>query len=227
MKNNNRFLFGVILLVLGVLFLIDQLNIFASFDISIWKVINVVWPLVLIYLGTNLVLKERKNTGGIILIVLGVLFLGSNIFEVSFFSMFWPFILIALAISMLINKDEESSINISNEEVSSDTINESVVFWGMDRTVISDSFKGGEVTCVFGGGKLDLSQVKVDKDGASLEVNCIFGGAEIIVPKDVNVVSNGTGVFGGWSPKITSSKSTGPKLEITGAAVFGGVEVKN
>jgi predicted membrane protein len=227
MKNNNRFVFGVVLLVLGVLFLIDQLNIFANFDISVWRVINIAWPLLLIYLGTNLLIRERKSTGGIILIVLGVLFLGSNVFQVSFFSMFWPFILIAIAISILLNKDGDASVNISNEVVSSDMINESVVFWGMDRTVESDSFKGGEVTCVFGGGKLNLSKVKMDKDGANLEINCIFGGLEVIVPKDANVVTNGTGVFGGWSPEIKSSKSTGPKLEISGAAVFGGVEIKN
>ena len=227
MKNNNRFVFGVILLVLGVLFLIDQLNIFANFDISVWKVISIVWPLVLVYLGTNIILRERKSTGGIILIVLGILFLGSNVFEVSFFAMFWPFILIAIAISILLNKDGEGSVNIANESVNSDKLNESVVFWGMDKTVESDNFEGGEVTCVFGGGRLDLSRVKIAKEGAKLEVNCVFGGAEIIVPEDINVVTNGTGVFGGWSPKIKSGKSTGPKLEITGAAVFGGVEVKN
>jgi predicted membrane protein len=228
MKNNNRFVFGSILLVLGVLFLIDQLNIFASFNINIWNVISIVWPLVLIYLGTNLLIKEGKNTGGIVLVVLGVLFLGSNVFEVSFFSMFWPFILIAIAISLLIKDDDaEKKINVSKDDVTTDKINEAVIFWGMDKTVISDSFEGGEVTCVFGGGKLDISQVQIAKDGAKLEVNCIFGGAEVIVPKDVNIVTNGTGVFGGWSPKITSTKSSGPKLEISGAAIFGGVEVKN
>ena len=124
-------------------------------------------------------------------------------------------------------KDGSKKINIVKDELDSDTINEAVVFWGMDKAVTSDSFKGGEVTCVFGGGKLDLSNVKIAKDGATLEINCIFGGAEIILPKDINVVTNGTGVFGGWSPKISTSKSTGPRLEITGAAVFGGVEVRN
>lgn len=224
--NNNRFVFGVVLLVLGVLFLIDQLNIFTNFDISIWKVIGIAWPLVLIYLGTNLLIKERKNTGGIILIVLGVLFLGSNIFEVSFFSMFWPFILIAIALSILIDKDE-SKINIANVHVNAVVINEDVIFWGMDKKVISDSFEGGEVTCVFGGGKLDISEVKISKEGAKLEINCIFGGLELILPEGINVVTNGTGVFGGWSPNLKSTSSSGPKLEIVGAAVFGGVEIKD
>ncbi len=59
-----------------------------------------------------------------------------------------------------------------------------------------------------------------------LEVDCIFGGVEIIVPSKCKVITNGTGVFGGWSPNI-SNKEDGPTLTISGSAVFGGVEIKD
>ena len=48
----------------------------------------------------------------------------------------------------------------------------------------------------------------------------------VIVPKDCKVIANGTGIFGGWDSKIASRDIKSPVLEITGSAIFGGVEVK-
>jgi len=73
-----------------------------------------------------------------------------------------------------------------------------------------------------------LSEAKLAKEGASLEITCLFGGLEIIVPKNVIVETHGTPILGGWknktTPKPTSSKVS--ILNVTGTVIFGGVEIK-
>jgi predicted membrane protein len=107
-----------------------------------------------------------------------------------------------------------------------DRISETVVFWGIDKNMDSKAFKGGDATVVFGGAKLDLRDAQLDKNGAKLVLNTAFGGIEVLLPKDCNVISDGVGILGGWDNKFNQRESKGPKLEITGTAIFGGIEIK-
>ena len=70
-------------------------------------------------------------------------------------------------------------------------------------------------------------------DSAILDVNSIFGGCEIRVPETWTIVTEGQGIFGGYTD---ATRQTGVEdlnnprkktLLIRGAAIFGGVEVKN
>jgi hypothetical protein len=107
-------------------------------------------------------------------------------------------------------------------------LNESIIFGSIEKDCKSQNFKGGKVDCVFGGLKLDLRGIKVAKEGAELEINAIFGGGEIWVSEKTRVVSQGSGVFGGWENKYSTDNTAGlPILRLTGTAVFGGVEVKS
>jgi len=90
----------------------------------------------------------------------------------------------------------------------------------------SKNFKGGEVNTVFGGYQLDLRDVKVAKEGAEININCAFGGVEIFVPKDCRVVTNGTGILGGWTPDLKSNEVETPVLTISGVVAFGAVDIK-
>ncbi|HBB64433.1 MAG: hypothetical protein UR47_C0014G0027 [candidate division WS6 bacterium GW2011_GWB1_33_6] len=223
MKDNSKFIFGVFLVFLGLIFLMDQTGIFSPFRVSLWSIIWKFWPLVLIFLGTKFLL-EKNFTPGIVILVLGTVFLATNLFSWNFFSVLWPVIIIAIGISMLIKKD--IPVKKEGKYSSEDYVNETAIFWGVDKKVNSKNFKGGELNVAFGGIGLDLREAKVAKEGAKLHVNCAFGGVEIFVPKNCRVITKGTGVFGGWEPKVEESEVTEPVLEITGGVVFGGVEIK-
>ena len=227
MENNNRKLvLGSILIFLGLVFLFEQFGLLTTLGISAGFVLNLAWPLILIYFGYR-IYSNNGSFWGVFLMVVGGISLMESFFDINFWSIVWPLGIMALGIFLLLKKDEGfgDRVNTSAESSELDEIREDVVFWGIDNVVTSKAFKGGEVNCIFGGGKLDLSKSKISKDGAELEVNCVFGGLEVILPKDCKVVSDGTGVFGGWNVKTKESK-TGPTLRITGSAVFGGVEVK-
>ncbi len=83
---------------------------------------------------------------------------------------------------------------------------------------------------IFGGAQLDYRQAELQPGCTSLNLVCIFGGVEITVPEDLPVVVEGFGIFGAFhkrggsdSPPVDPQK---PWLKITGAAIFGGVQVR-
>jgi hypothetical protein len=54
-----------------------------------------------------------------------------------------------------------------------------------------------------------------------------MGGVEIIVPDDIDVETEGTGIMGGFEHFAhTSDDPDAPLLRITGFAIMGGVEIK-
>jgi hypothetical protein len=111
------------------------------------------------------------------------------------------------------------------------TLNEVAIFGGGKRKVTSQDFKGGELTAIFGGFEIDLRYAAMAGDSAVLEVNAIFGGAEIRIPDTWTAVVQGVGIFGGYGDESTPpNPATNPqskRLFLKGAAVFGGVAVKN
>lgn len=111
------------------------------------------------------------------------------------------------------------------------TLNEVAIFGGGKRKVTTQDFQGGELTAIFGGFEVDLREAGMTGDSAILDVNTVFGGAEIKIPYAWTAVVQGVGIFGGYGDETTPpSPVTSPdskKLFIRGAAVFGGVTVKN
>jgi hypothetical protein len=88
---------------------------------------------------------------------------------------------------------------------------------------ISESFRGGTVTTMFGGGELDLRDATLDPAGATIHMNALFGGGNLVVPETWNVESKlvGIGGIGDGRAKLDRAADA-PVLRIDGTAVFGG-----
>jgi hypothetical protein len=97
--------------------------------------------------------------------------------------------------------------------------------------IVSDNFRGGKVTAVFGGSEIDLTKAKLGPGVSELELACVFGGTTIIVPDDWTVKIEVVPVLGGFgdSRKLNPGRiiDTTRQLVIKGAVVFGGGEVKS
>lgn len=225
MKNNGKVILGIALISLGILFFLEQFGILSALGISVWFVVSLVWPALLVYFGYK-IYSNSSSFWGIVLIVVGSISFLDKFVNVDFWGVVWPVAIIGAGIYFLL-RDEETIVKEErkSDTFSGDSINEDIIFWGIDRKIVSKDFRGGEINCIFGGGKLDLSDAGISKDGANLEINCIFGGLDVIVPEKCKVISDGTGVFGGWDVKTKEGKE-GPELKITGSAVFGGVDIK-
>jgi predicted membrane protein len=105
------------------------------------------------------------------------------------------------------------------------------IFSGGERQIVSQNFKGGKLSAVFGGIDLDLSKARLAPGRNILEIACVFGGATIIVPDNWYVTIEVTPVLGGFSDtrKLHPGRTveSDSQLVIKGAVVFGGGEVKS
>jgi predicted membrane protein len=114
--------------------------------------------------------------------------------------------------------------------VSSEELLEAVsVFGGTKRTVISKNFKGGEITCIFGGSELNLSQADI-QGKAFLEVNQLFGGTKLIVPSNWQVQVESTAILGSVEDTRIGNKDNldqNKVLVLEGTSVFGGISIKS
>jgi len=144
---------------------------------------------------------------------------------------FWPLVIIGVGASMLWHHARPHPATTGTEESSQYPFDMNFLFSGTDRRIYDKDFKGGRINAVFGGFKIDLLQSDIEGDVAVLEVNAVFGGGEIRIPETWAVEIHGSGVFGAvedktrrYQPDPSQPTKT---LIVKGAAVFGGIVIRN
>ncbi len=101
--------------------------------------------------------------------------------------------------------------------------------------IFSGSARGGHwrvrrhtsVMAVFGGAELDASQAVFEAQTVTVNTFCMFGGFSMKVPEGVEVRSQVVGIFGGTDVKVAPPQPGSPVIILKGAAIFGGIEVRN
>ena len=228
--SNNRAIIGVILVLAGLFLVLRNTGFFPHY------IDNVIfsWPMLLIVIGLVITVgSSGGKTSGVIIMAVGAFFLIPMIFRESFhiYNMFWPSIFIVIGIIFIFSKRRGWNSVTSASETGDDYIDYVHVFSGGERQIVSDNFRGGKVTAVFGGSEIDLTKAKLATGTNVLEIACVFGGTTIIVPDDWFVKIEVTPVLGGFgdSRKLSPGRTVDStkQLIIKGAVVFGGGEVKS
>jgi predicted membrane protein len=221
---------GAIFILIGLAFLFDHLGIISIG--SLWRF----WPMLLVLTGILNFVSQRRGWG-ILLMFAGVL-LQLNELGIAHFgwATFWPTMLIALGLFVMWGSSQWSSKPVVSASAGGDprtTLNEAVVFGGLERRMTSQDFQGGDITAIFGGVELDLTEANMQADQATLAITAIFGGVEVRVPSSWQVAFRGAPIFGGIEDKTRTARVDDPAshnlktLVITGAVIFGGLEIKN
>jgi len=226
---NNRAIIGVILVLVGLFLVLRNTGFFPDFiDNIIFS-----WPMLLITIGAVITIgSSGGKTSGIIVMAVGAFFLIADIFrETLDINMFWPSIFIIIGVIFIFSKRKGWNSVSTAAQTGDDYIDYVHVFSGGERQIVSDNFRGGKVTAVFGGSEIDLTKAKLAPGVSELELACVFGGTTIIVPDDWNVKIEVVPVLGGFgdSRKLNPGRTidTTRQLIIKGAVVFGGGEVKS
>ena len=223
-KHNQNSWVGLTLIAVGILFILDTLNVMDFGDIiSDW------WPAILIIIGLIKLRGLDRGAGLIFIVIGGVLLLTvHDIFQWSSVWKLWPLILIFIGLSMIF-KGRQKKWKLSDEStIGDDYIHSNAVFGGVEHTVTAQNFKGGDAMALFGGVELDLRQAKISTEGCKMHVTALFGGVDITLPDDCNVIITGTPIFGGIENKSRGKSEAGTlkNIYLHCTVVFGGIEIK-
>ncbi len=221
-KDYTKLFLGLIIVSIGLSLLFAQLGLESIFGFSFSYLLSIFWPLIIIIIGLSIWFGSR-NSFGLIVSAIGLFFLLNTIFEINVWGLFWPILLIGIGLLILFKGSVKSTADKSSE----DYVSINSIFSGSEKKVVSKDFEGGNIFVLFGGSDIDLRKAKIHKDGANLELTVVFGGSTVLVPDGIQVISEGSALFGGWENKANSATNqNAPFLRISGSAIFGGVEIK-
>ncbi len=225
-KSQRRIFWGLLLIVVGTLFLLDRME-----RVDFGDLVSRYWPVVFILIGISILLNNaRENAGaGIFFILFGGFFLlmRLRIFDHSVWHYAWPAAIIAVGIWILF-RPALCRGKKKIPELTGDDLDLNLVFSGTKRRVESQSFKGGRAEVVLGSAEIDLRGARMDSGGATLSLSAVLGSIEVVVPREWQVIVEGSPVLG----SIESHKKTVPDAEKTGtlrilaSAVLGSVKIK-
>ena len=238
---NGRVIAGIILVIVGGIFLARQMGI----DFPRW-LFN--WQVFLIVLGLFIGAKHNfKTSGWWIVSLVGVVFL-INEYYPGIGHMFWPLIIILVGLVFIFkpkikwdpnrfnrnwSKDYKTDLgksNFGNYMDDGDFISSTSIFGGNKKIIVSKNFKGGDITSIFGGSEINLIQADIN-GVVILEVTQLFGGIKLLVPANWVVKSEMVAIFGGIEDKrhVQSDGSSEVKkvLVIEGTSIFGGIDIRS
>ena len=202
MKNTSpqqRVVIGAFILIIGVISLVDNLNIFNTRNLLQF------WPMIFIVLGGLKIMQANSSSGHLIgasLVLAGILMTLNHLGLISFgMRDFWPVFLIIGGLTVIF-KDRIVHTNSTpgaDGELSSGSdskIDVIAVMSGNQSKNSSLDFRGGEITAIMGGVELDLRGASLQSE-AVINVFSVWGGIVLRVPNDWTVVNNGIAIMAG------------------------------
>ena len=226
---NNRAIFGIFLILFGCLLVLKNLD-FIPYDL---RHVIFSWPSLLLGLGALFFFGKEDKTTGIVLMAVGGVFMMPIIFDWSFNwrGLFWPVVMIVVGVVVIRKRNACEGHNRAGVGIDSDFIDELNIFGGGEKLINNKNFRGGKVTCVFGGSELNLSSADLAEGTNVIDVFAMFGGCVLVVPSDWDVKVEVTAIMGGVSDKrvATTNYIVEPKKEliIRGLVLMGGCEIKS
>ena len=230
-QSTGRMFLGAILILAGTLFLLRN---FDFIDLNITHILFS-FPSILIFVGILSFLNSSKKWFGIALIAVGGGMHLSHYYNIEFSAFILPIILIGFGFMILVKHNRTAPPHIKTEmgdaeEVWDDKFDVISIFGGSSKFINSNAFKGGNITAVFGGFEIDLSQSRLAEGENIIDVFLLFGGVTFLVPRDWDVRVSVAPIFGGFSNKIRREPGVAVdasrSLIIKGVTIFGGGEIK-
>jgi predicted membrane protein len=226
---------GGIIALIGVLILLDNMGI------HVLNHLYRFWPMILILIGGwNLTCKSGRIFGGV-LVLLGVLFQLDTLGIAQFtWGEIWGMVIIATGVLVMWSSLKARRISTVVGKIAGapqgdprTTLSEVAVFGAIERRITSQDFQGGIINAIFGSVELDMRDATILQEESILWINSVFGSFELRVPEAWQIVSRGQAAFGSFEDDTRNYRNENPanpprkSLILTGAAVFGSVQIKN
>jgi hypothetical protein len=242
-----RLVLGLGLVLLGSIFLLDELNLVDFDDVVRW------WPLVPILLGLNLLVRPGGSAArgfGVVLVTVGVWQL---LYELELVDTgigdAWPIILIALGCWIVwrsLTGPEQvvaphpatatavvaaapgayakaAGAHFGNAE----TLSAFAFLGHVQKGSSSPRFQGADVTAIMGGCTLDLRGADLDPEGAVIDAFAFWGGIEVLVPEGWVVDNKVLPLLAGAEDRTQPAAGASKHLLVRGTALMAGIEIAN
>lgn len=227
--------FGLVIIVVGVLFTLDNLNI-----VDGGEYLYQYWPVAVIAIGVARLIESGMRggsfVGGGLLTAIGTWLLLDHLdlIEAGVLD-FWPVILVVVGCVIVWQglkgtARPERPVTSTEDVVAVDQesfVSAVALLSGVNRGSNSPRFRGGELTAFMGGCEIDLRQAAIDGE-AVIDVFAMWGGIEIRVPEHWRVIGRVTPLLGGFDDSTRPPKeATSQTLIVRGVVIMGGIEIKN
>jgi hypothetical protein len=234
--------FGLVLLAMGALFLLDNLDIIEAR--YVWRTF---WPLLFIGWGVSRVVSGDHGRflpwlaiGG------GSVLLGRVLFgwDINLARIFWPVVLMALGLHILYRSWRRpatvhasaggpSAADLAGGESGaapdpSSSFRDSAFLGSVERRSVSQTFRGGDATAFMGSVAIDLRESRMASNEATVDVSVVMGSIEMRIPRGWTVESRVSALLGSFEDLTdTPVEMPANRLVIRGSALMGSVEVRN
>ena len=220
-----RLVVGLLVVAVGIAFLLDNLDIADASDfLRFWPALTLAYGLAML---TGL-LCRRQVPGGLLLTIFSGWLLLQRLAIVERGPWeFWPIALVVLGASMIYWTIRGPASAAALEKGAS-SLHAFALWSGSTRKVVSEDFRGGEVTAIMGGHEIDFRPAKMAGGTAVIDLFVWWGGVEIKVPEDWKVTNEALALLGGVVDKSRApAGEVKGHLILRGPVIMGGVEVKN
>lgn len=212
-KTNRRIILGISLIVVGVIFLLNNLGV--------WSVpyYLISWQLVIVVLGVlQLIMGNTK--GGLTLVTVGLMFWLPVYFDIGIRD-YWPVILIAVGAGFFVKSQVTDQTKIAKD------IDDVAILAGSSKKINNTTFSGGKLSAVMGSIELDLRQSSLEHGQALLDSFTVMGSVKLYVPDDWVVNFEATNILGGFADKRAHRPTEyfGDVLTIKGFVLMGSTEL--
>lgn len=224
MKNLDRILWGVVLVLLGIIWGLNATGI-ANIDIFFdgWWTLFIIIPSFINLFDK----KENGKWGNLLWFIVGMLLFLSCQNIINFdviWKLFIPVVIVLFGLSLIFKNPDKDGVREKVEKIDEKKHEYLTVSFGEQVINKTGDFKGASLDAVFGSLELDLTNAKLGKE-TIIKASSIFAGIKITLPEDVEVKLKSTPIFGGMSNthKQTETKKI---VYIDGVCIFGGIEIK-
>lgn len=224
MKNLDRILWGVVLVLLGIIWGLNATGV-TNIDIFFdgWWTFFIIVPSFISFFDK----KEKGKWGSLLWFVVGILLFLScqNIID---FDIIWklliPIAIVLFGLSLIFKNPDKDGVREKVEKLDEKKHEYLTVSFGEQVINKSGDFKGANLDAVFGSLELDLTDAKLGKE-TIIKASSIFAGIKITLPEDIEVKFKSTPIFGGVSNthKQVDAKKV---VYIDAVCIFGGIEIK-
>ncbi|MFY9113837.1 MAG: LiaF domain-containing protein, partial [Dethiobacteria bacterium] len=185
---NFRIILGLVILIAGVLWLLQDFNLIDTAALNLWSY----WPLIPLIVGLDWLVLSFRTSGSssgkrvffswgqfvsaLIMMGIGVLYLGRNmgLIDAAIVNRFWQILLPVLLIFL--------GFSLLRKRGSGRGSNRLAFMGGVDIGQKSWKLESGNYLAFMGGIKLDLTRAEIGREEIILDLTAFMGGIDVKIP---------------------------------------------